>query len=130
MQKKPIRIAITSGDLDGIGSEIVAKALVRMKIPRNVRLYLWRSTSFSKKYLQLIDSKFKRITVATWPEALKTSAKGSREIIDICSHLAPAKWVEQSAQASLFGHLEAIATAPLSKSGMFADGYKLSLIHI
>lgn len=112
---RPIRIAITTGDTDGIGLEICAKALSKIKPCKGVQFYLWRSTKASKKELKRIDSQFKRVTVGSWPEALKKDEFDYKQIIDISSDLSPAHWVEISAKAALFNHIDAIATAPLSK---------------
>jgi 4-hydroxythreonine-4-phosphate dehydrogenase len=122
--KKPLRIAITTGDADGIGTEITAKALAKLKPQPGVTFYLWRSSRCPKSHLAILDRAFKRITVSSWPEALKQTLTSAKEIIDINSNLAPAIWVETSAQASLFGHIDAMVTAPLSKTAIAAAGLK------
>ena len=114
LSKKPLRVVITTGDADGIGTEIAAKALKKLGPRPGVHLILWRSATCPRKHLSLIDSRFKRITVSSWPEALEKKAT-HQEIVDINSKLSPAHWVELSAQASYYGHIDAIATAPLSK---------------
>ena len=120
--KRMLKIAITSGDPDGIGLEVVSKALSRSSARPDVQFYLWRSPSASKKDLIRIDSKFRRTTVSSWPEALKVPAAGKKELIDIASNLSPAHWVEQSAQAAKLGHLDGLATAPLSKTAIKQAG--------
>ncbi len=120
--KVPLRIAITTGDPDGIGTEITAKALAKMKPRPGVSFFLWRSPRASKRDLALLDRSFKRITVNTWAEALKAHPSSHKEIIDINSNLAAPLWVEQSAQASHFGHIDAMVTAPLSKTAIHAAG--------
>ena len=119
---KPLRICITTGDLDGIGMEVTAKALAKVKPMRGVHLYLWRSSRSEEKYLRLIDSQFKRKTVSTWYEALNTPHDSYKWIIDICSQHPPAKWVEESALAGSFGHIDGITTAPLSKKAIISAG--------
>ena len=69
--KKPLRVAITTGDPDGIGTEVTAKALAKIRPRANVSFYLWRSPLCPERHLRLIDRHFKRITVGSWPEALK-----------------------------------------------------------
>jgi 4-hydroxythreonine-4-phosphate dehydrogenase len=120
--KTPLRIAITTGDPDGIGTEITAKALAKMKPQSGVSFFMWRSPRMTKRDLALIDRSFKRITVNTWAEALKAQSSSPKEIIDISSNLAAPVWVEQSAQAAHFGHLDAMVTAPLSKTAIHAAG--------
>lgn len=120
--KKPLRIAITTGDPDGIGTEITAKALSKLKSQPGVTFYMWRSPRTPRAHLHQIDRSFKRITVNSWPEALQVKTKGSKEIVDISSNLSPALWVEQTAKAAHFGHLDAMATAPISKTAIKAAG--------
>lgn len=120
--KTPLRISITTGDPDGIGTEITAKALAKMKPQSGVSFFLWRSPRMSKRDLALIDRSFKRITVNTWAEALAAHPSSHKEIVDINSNLAAPLWVEQSAQASHFGHIDAMVTAPLSKTAIHAAG--------
>lgn len=121
--KKPLRVVITSGDMDGIGSEIVGKALKRLGPQRGVHFYLWRSPNCPRKHLKIIDSEFSRFTVNSWPEALQVSTS-YKQIVDISSNLSPAHWVELTAQASLYGHVDAMATAPLSKLTIKEAGMK------
>jgi 4-hydroxythreonine-4-phosphate dehydrogenase len=120
--KKPLRIGITTGDADGIGFEVTAKALAKLKPVSGVTFFLWRSPRAARRELALIDRSFKRITVSNWPDALKVITKSHREIIDISSHLPPPLWVESTAQASHFGHIDGMVTAPLSKTAIKAAG--------
>ncbi|MES2856132.1 MAG: 4-hydroxythreonine-4-phosphate dehydrogenase PdxA [Bdellovibrionota bacterium] len=120
--KTPLRIGITTGDADGIGFEVTAKALAKLKPRSGVTFFLWRSPKASKRHLALIDRSFKRITVNSWPDALKVAPSSQKEIIDISSNLPPAIWVEMMAQASHFGHIDGMATAPLSKTAIKAAG--------
>ena len=119
--KKPLRIAITTGDVDGIGTEVTAKALAKIRSKPDVHFLLWRSPRCPARELSLIDRYFKRVTVSSWPEALKVPAT-PKLIVDINSNLPPPAWVELSAQASHFGHIDAMVTAPLSKRAIAAAG--------
>ncbi len=120
--KRPIRIAITTGDTDGIGTEVTAKALAKLKPKSGVHFYLWRSPRCPPSHLAMIDRVFKRITVTSWPDALKVSTNSYKDIVDINSHLPPPIWVETTAQASHFGHISGMVTAPLSKTSILAAG--------
>ncbi len=124
MGKKILRIAITTGDSDGIGTEITAKALAKIGPSPGVFFYLWRSPKTPRSHLAMIDRKFKRLTVSDWPEALRAQVSSSKQLVDICSHLPPPVWVETSAQASYFGHIDGMVTAPLSKTAIIAAGMK------
>ncbi len=121
---RPIRISITTGDVDGIGSEIAARALAKLKPQKNVHFFLWRSPLCPKSHLKVMDRSFKRISVASWSEALAVRSSSERELIDINSSLQPPHWVEISAKAAMFGHLDAIVTAPLSKTSIHDAGFK------
>ncbi len=122
--KKPLRIAITTGDVDGIGTEVAAKALARIKPRAGVAYYLWRSPRTPARHLSIIDRHFRRSTVTSWPEALKAPIESPKTIIDINSNLPPPIWVEMTAQASHFGHIDAMATAPLSKTAIVSAGLR------
>jgi 4-hydroxythreonine-4-phosphate dehydrogenase len=122
--KKFHRVAITTGDKDGIGSEVTAKALSRLKAQRGLQLYLWRSPSMAKRELRLIDRYYRRHTVKTWPEALKVPVTDHKQIIDIESHLPPARWVETMAHAGHSKMIDALVTAPLSKTEIVNCGMR------
>lgn len=122
--KRPLRIAITTGDADGIGTEVAAKALAKLGPQSGVTFFLWRSPRCPPSHLRKIDREFKRITVSSWPEALKQNTNPGKELIDINSNLSPANWVETAAQASFFGHLNGMATAPISKTSIHSAGLK------
>lgn len=120
----PIRLAITTGDPDGIGTEITSKALAKLGPKSNVVFYLFRSPQCPPTHLRRIDTRFKRVTVNNWPDALKVRAANSRVIVDINSPAPPAIWVETAAKACLHGHLDGLVTAPMSKTGVRETGMK------
>lgn len=120
--QRPLRIAITTGDTDGIGLEVAAKALAKIGSKEGITFFLWRHPRCSPKFLHMIDRRFKRVTVSSWPEALKVPVESRRQLIDISSHLPPPIWVETSAQAAHFGHIDAITTGPLSKTAITSAG--------
>lgn len=116
-----LRIAITSGDSDGIGFEVSAKALHQLGPQRGIQFLLWRSEGADARYLRLLDKKFERITVESLEEALNISGP---YLVDIASEAPPAKWVESTAKACLKGQVHALATAPLSKTSIKDAGFK------
>ncbi len=109
-------IAITSGDQDGVGPEVTAKALAKLGPQKDCRFVLWRSPQFGASHLRKIDKRFRRVTVSSWPEALKIPHTSAKYLIDICSPLTPPRWVEAAAQTALLGTFDALVTAPLSKT--------------
>lgn len=116
-----LRIALTTGDVDGIGFEVAAKALHHLGPQKNVQFILWRTDGADPRYLKLIDKKWTRITVDSLEEALKIEGP---YLIDIASDLSPAEWVEISAKACLQKKIDGIATAPLSKTSIKEAGFK------
>lgn len=116
-----LKIALTTGDVDGIGFEVAAKALDKLGPQKNLQVLLWRPEGADKRYLKLIDKKWKRITVDSLEEAFKI--EGSY-LVDIASELNPAQWVEISAKACLQKKIHALATAPLSKTSIKEAGFK------
>jgi 4-hydroxythreonine-4-phosphate dehydrogenase len=119
---KPIRIVITTGDIDGIGTEVASKALAKIKPSKKVRYLIWRSPSCPRSHLRKMENNFERITVHSWDQALGHDHDDYKSIIDISSDLSPAQWVETTAKAALYGHIDAIVTAPLSKTSILAAG--------
>lgn len=120
---KKLRIVITSGDQDGIGPEVCAKALLKIGVLKDVQFFLWRSPTFGRRWLQLIDKKFKRASVPSWHEALRI-APAKKLLVDIVSTAPPPVWVETSAQGALLKSIDGIVTAPLSKTLISQSGFK------
>lgn len=115
-----IKIALTTGDVDGVGFEVTAKALNQIGPQKNVQYILWRSPQASDKYLRLIDKKWTRKTVNTFDEALQLK---TTSLIDVCSDLSPAHWVEITAKACCKDVLQGMATGPLSKTSIKEAGF-------
>ena len=122
--KKPVRIAITTGDIDGIGFEITAKALAKIKPQRGVQFYIWRSQKASTKYLKTLDRHFSRHTCHNWVSAMKIQGDYYKSLIDIESPTHPAKWVELMAQKGLNRSIDALVTGPLSKIEIIRSGLR------
>jgi 4-hydroxythreonine-4-phosphate dehydrogenase len=117
------RIAITSGDPDGIGTEVTSKALTRLKDRKDIIFYVFRSKRCPRADLQRIDRAMDRIEVNSWADALKAPARPG-QLVDVQLSTAAASWVETAAQACLFGHLDALVTGPLSKTSIAQSGLK------
>lgn len=116
------KIALTTGDSDGIGLEVTIKSLLALGPQKGIQFLLWREdTTLASKEIRKLDKKFKRITVDNLAEALKIDGD---YLVDIASDLSPAHWVEETAKACLKNHLHAMATAPLSKTRIKEAGFK------
>lgn len=120
------KIAITTGDLKGIGFEVTAKALSRLNPAaknQNTLLFLFRHSSQEKlqpKYFKLIDKKWQRKTFDSLESALgyvkKNGSFPKNFLIDLSLETTPAEWVVQAASACKSGALTSLVTGPLSKS--------------
>lgn len=121
--KNPCRILITTGDPDGIGWEVTAKALHALGPKVGIQFVYFRHTrSFSKKQPSL-SRKFKS-TVATTLRHVFTLPFDSKTAIEVRSSRSPAHWVEEAAESCLRGEFQALVTAPLSKSLIADAGFK------
>lgn len=109
------RIALTTGDLDGIGLEVAAKALEKLGPQKHVLFYYFRGTKAPSALLKRIGRRFRIHSFSSWPEAMDFEPKSARDIVEIVSPLPPAKWVETAAMACLHGKISALVTGPLSK---------------
>lgn len=113
----PLKIAITTGDVDGIGLEVTAKALNHIGPQSKTRFYLFRSPDSPGFHLP----KFQRIQVLDIDDALSIAPK-KNQIVEIVQKSSPAHWVEQVAQACLRNEFQSMVTAPLSKQEIQNSG--------
>lgn len=109
------RVAITTGDLDGIGLEVTAKALEKAGPQKGILFLYFRGTKASSAHLKRIGRKFRIHSFASWPEAMAFEPKTPKDIVEIASPLPPAKWIEIVGVACLHGNISAMVTGPLSK---------------
>lgn len=121
-------VAITSGDVDGVGFEVSAKALALIGPQKNTHFVLYRHESSEKKYLKILDRKFKRLSVISWNQAQlelkKLPVLPKNILIDICHPQQAPLWVEESALLCHQGVFSAMVTAPLSKELVHHVGLK------
>lgn len=117
-----LRIGITTGDADGVGLEVTAKALAKIGPQKNVQFIIWRSDDKSASpYLKVIDRKFERIVVDSLDEALKIEGP---YLIDIASSESPAQWVVEAGKGCFKNKLAGMVTGPLSKVTIQQSGLK------
>lgn len=115
------RLLITTGDPDGIGTEVTAKALVDLGPQKKFQFVIYRSPNIPAQHLKWLDKKFDRVTLTPgdpWPKPSK------RVLLDIVSDEAPARWVEQAAKLCLNKVADGIVTAPMSKTGIADAGLR------
>lgn len=126
-------IALTAGDVDGIGLEVIAKALVQIGPQKNSVFFLFRGSSSEKKqkkYFDLIDTKFARLTFHSLNSALffykllvDTRSFDRAFLFDLSLSTAPAFWVYQASLCCKRKILDSLVNAPLSKEQMLQDGF-------
>ena len=111
----PRRIVLTTGDVDGVGFEVTAKALEKIGPQKGALFFYFRGTKVATSLQKRIGRKFHIHSFSSWPEALDFEPKSSKDIVEIVSPQPPAKWVETAAMGCLHGKVQAIVTGPLSK---------------
>lgn len=127
------KIAITTGDVDGIGLEVAAKALAELGPQKNCVFFLFRHQGAEKKfsrYFKNIDKKFGRFTFHSIESALgfysvleKTKSLDASFIFDLALKDSPADWVMAATYLCKNKLLNSLVTGPLSKTGIQAAGY-------
>ncbi len=130
MASKRLRIIITTGDLDGVGWEVTAKALADLGPRPGVQFVVVRAAvdipqqrRFYQMLEQRVDRKFKRVTVISLEDAAKLGYQ-STHLIEVRSQHLPPIWIEQAARLCLSGQFAALVTAPLSKTSIVAAHLK------
>ncbi len=116
-----MKIAITTGDHDGIGLEVAVKALLEIGPQKNVQFILWRSKKSSHQNLKALNKKFQRLQVSSLQEALEINGTA---LVEIGSDLSPGHWVEETARACMKNEVQALCTGPLSKTTIKDAGFK------
>lgn len=115
------KVIITPGDIDGIGLEITAKALLKLKSRSKTGVLVWVHPGAEKKW----RTQLKKIPKTKWTqnisEGLQLLKKGHWVFVE--SDSAPACWVETSAKACMQDRSIALVTGPLSKTGIQAAGF-------
>lgn len=126
--KKVKKIAITTGDRNGIGFEITVKALLKKKISlraSNVIYFLFRHQQqelLQPRYFRILDKHFSRFTFSSLDEALDflNSLQSIKHvpdniIVDLSLTSGEAQWVYDAAMACKEKRLHSLVTGPLSK---------------
>jgi 4-hydroxythreonine-4-phosphate dehydrogenase len=108
---------ITTGDEDGIGFEVTAKALHEIGPQKNKGLYFFRTPNAKSCYLDLIDKKFKRVSFSNLTDALNFHNHQQNTIIEISSDLNPAACFKNAIQLCRDNNeFKGVVTGPLSKT--------------
>lgn len=115
------RIIITTGDPDGIGWEVTAKALNAIGPKKSVQFVYYRHLSTANQKTFKLSKKFKTHVVASLEAALLEKFD-PKTALEVRSTKSPAHWVEETARYCTKNPLNALVTAPLSKTSIVAAG--------
>lgn len=99
------RIAITTGDSDGIGAEVASKALNRLGPQKNVQFILYYQKTSQLKYFSGLKKKF-----------------SSQQLVLKHDRRSPALWVEDILLQQSSGQISGLVTGPLSKPEIILTG--------
>ena len=135
-QKKRPRIAVTLGDPNGVGPEVVLKCLADSRLMKFVKPLLVGSAHVLKVHANTLGYRDLRIHVVQQvPERLQEggltvldTAKGDKPRVEFGQVTQDAgrlamKAVEAATDLCLDGHVEAMVTAPISKEAIVLAGY-------
>lgn len=104
------RIAITTGDTDGIGLEVTLKALISSRHSSSVHYTIYRSSQLPPFLASLERKAIRHLTLKNLDFAV--------------SSLSPAHWVQIAAQGCLANDYSALVTGPLSKETIMDSGFQ------
>ncbi len=126
MIKKPadLKLILTTGDTDGIGDEIVCKALLRLPVVKGVQFIIMTAPTRHNLVKRLRGQLLKEYagkTVGSLDDALSSREHARALVVE--SPLHPPIWIEQSARACLEGRAGGLATGPLSKTLIRESGF-------
>lgn len=127
------KIAITTGDPDGVGFEVTAKSLLELGPQSDSVFFLFRDQNQERKqarFFKLIDKKFSRLTFTTVQSALafcdllkQTDSLEKNFLFDLALEETAAEWVIMCTRLCHQGHLTSLVTGPLSKTLIKDSGY-------
>lgn len=134
MNKEFSAVAITTGDPDGIGFEVTAKALVQLGPQKNTSFFLFRDKNqekTQKRYFQLLDKKFSRLTFKSTKSALafyyilkNAKALDKQFLFDLELSTNAADWIIEATELCRDKIFDSLVTAPVSKTLIKDAGYK------
>ncbi|MBS1969089.1 MAG: 4-hydroxythreonine-4-phosphate dehydrogenase PdxA [Bdellovibrionales bacterium] len=122
-----LKIAITTGDTDGIGLEIAEKALLKLGPQRGVHFLIWRGEKSFPRALKKLSKKFKLVSFNSPIKALsylRSADMKPNQLVEIVSSDSPALWVQQTAIWCQEKQIHGMVTGPLSKTEIHRAGLK------
>ncbi len=132
--ERPV-IGITIGDINGIGPEVIIKALSDQRMLDHVTPVIFGSTkvlSFYRKMFQIEDFHYSQLksfdrlnhrkinVVNCWPEMVEIKVGQVTNEAGNCAYLA----LKEAVQHLKEGKIEALVTAPINKKNIQRDDFK------
>ena len=127
------KIAVTTGDPNGIGFEVACKALFKIGPQAKTVFFLFRDQHQEKtqsRYFKKLDEKFLRLTyhdtesALSFVDQLHQSKKLPKNIlIDLSLKSSAAHWVVEAAKHCLMKDFSSLVTGPLSKVLVKKSGF-------
>lgn len=133
------RLALTMGDVAGIGPEVVARAVLHPDVANNCRPLVVGDADVLERALSLLGHQGQRIReidelssrtlaaaedeIICWNPCAVDAADVPPGRIDARAGQAAHAWLVAAAQAALRGDVDAIVTAPLNKAALHAGGH-------
>jgi len=115
--KRPVRIGITLGDVNGIGPEVALKAAARMA-RAGVEITLVGSTPVVREQARFLSLP----VLPVWDPTPPFRPRWMPGRIRLDASKAAAAWIRAAVAACQSGELDAMVTAPISKEGFHKAG--------
>ncbi len=121
---RPTRIAVTHGDPNGIGPEVVLKSLTRARLSRYVETVLVGSPKVFRLHAERMGLGERALDSVEIVDPVPGSRAAVQfgEITQQAGRLAM-KAVEKATDMALLGKVEALVTAPISKEAISLAGF-------
>lgn len=113
------RLALTTGDVKGVGQFIVSEALKKLGPKKNCQFLIWTD----KNAKTLAVPKFQTLLFKTGSEALQSPFK-ENHLLQIKSRKKPGDWLEEAAIFCLKKSLSGLITGPVSKKTIKKNRHK------
>jgi 4-hydroxythreonine-4-phosphate dehydrogenase len=132
--KRPLRIGITAGDVNGIGLEVTLKALHGVPGPGDQRAIIVGDFNIIRQQCKKLrlpvpscwdpaESDIPSEPIVIWDPWPGLDLKWAPGRIHVDAARAAVEWIKFGVQANRDGVLDALVTAPISKEGIHRAGY-------
>jgi 4-hydroxythreonine-4-phosphate dehydrogenase len=135
MEPSAIHLAITLGDINGIGPEVALKAIYKSRWPRDVRfVFVGSAKALSQQAARLNlptpcpwvpGAPPSRHRATVWDPTPNLRLPWDPGTIRVRASRAAAAWIEHATTACLNGRLDAMITAPICKEGLRRAGLRI-----